>query len=63
MKCPQILGMVHKINKDDNAERWKDTKLVCYLFCVPESFRVLYGNKITEIPQGLFDDLVSLQLL
>uniref|UniRef100_A0A663MZZ9 Slit guidance ligand 3 n=1 Tax=Athene cunicularia TaxID=194338 RepID=A0A663MZZ9_ATHCN len=24
---------------------------------------VLYGNKITEIPQGLFDDLVSLQLL
>ncbi|KAF4789872.1 hypothetical protein TURU_146994 [Turdus rufiventris] len=25
--------------------------------------RVLYGNKITEIPQGLFDDLVSLQLL
>lgn len=31
MKCPQILGMVHKINKDDNTEMWEDTKLVCYL--------------------------------
>lgn len=36
MKCPQILGMVHKINKDDNAEMWEDTKLVCYLrFILP----------------------------
>lgn len=25
--------------------------------------RVLYGNKITEIAKGLFDGLVSLQLL
>lgn len=25
--------------------------------------RVLYGNKITELPKGLFDGLVSLQLL
>uniref|UniRef100_A0A7M4EB54 Slit guidance ligand 3 n=1 Tax=Crocodylus porosus TaxID=8502 RepID=A0A7M4EB54_CROPO len=32
-------------------------------FCLPKPFRVLYGNKITEIPLGLFDDLVSLQLL
>ena len=30
----------------------------CLLFS-----RVLYGNKITEIAKGLFDGLVSLQLL
>uniref|UniRef100_A0A8C8RRE4 Slit guidance ligand 3 n=1 Tax=Pelusios castaneus TaxID=367368 RepID=A0A8C8RRE4_9SAUR len=42
-----------------------EIKLGCYLpfFCFPISFRVLYGNKITEIPKGLFDGLVSLQLL
>lgn len=31
----------------------------CYLLFS----RVLYGNKITEIAKGLFDGLVSLQLL
>uniref|UniRef100_A0A8C6TUL4 Slit homolog 3 (Drosophila) n=1 Tax=Neogobius melanostomus TaxID=47308 RepID=A0A8C6TUL4_9GOBI len=30
----------------------------CSVLC-----RVLYGNKITELPKGLFDGLVSLQLL
>uniref|UniRef100_A0A8C0GUV2 Slit guidance ligand 3 n=1 Tax=Chelonoidis abingdonii TaxID=106734 RepID=A0A8C0GUV2_CHEAB len=46
-------------------KRIEDSKLDCYLllFCFPVSFRVLYGNKITEIPKGLFDGLVSLQLL
>uniref|UniRef100_A0A8C8RK11 Slit guidance ligand 3 n=1 Tax=Pelusios castaneus TaxID=367368 RepID=A0A8C8RK11_9SAUR len=46
-------------------KKLKRIKLGCYLpfFCFPISFRVLYGNKITEIPKGLFDGLVSLQLL
>lgn len=34
-----------------------------YQLSSPFSSRVLYGNKITEIAKGLFDGLVSLQLL
>uniref|UniRef100_A0A8C3I7I1 Slit guidance ligand 3 n=1 Tax=Chrysemys picta bellii TaxID=8478 RepID=A0A8C3I7I1_CHRPI len=37
--------------------------LLLTILLFPVSFRVLYGNKITEIPKGLFDGLVSLQLL
>uniref|UniRef100_A0A8C7ZC76 Slit homolog 3 (Drosophila) n=1 Tax=Oryzias sinensis TaxID=183150 RepID=A0A8C7ZC76_9TELE len=39
---------------------YKKLKRICAVsvFC-----RVLYGNKITELPKGLFDGLVSLQLL
>lgn len=38
---------------------------LCGLYYIVLSFpyRVLYGNKITELPKGLFDGLVSLQLL
>uniref|UniRef100_A0A8C3QT40 Slit homolog 2 protein n=1 Tax=Cyanoderma ruficeps TaxID=181631 RepID=A0A8C3QT40_9PASS len=32
---------------------------VCFISC----YRVLYGNKITELPKGLFEGLFSLQLL
>lgn len=27
------------------------------------TYRVLYGNKITELPKGVFDGLYALQLL
>uniref|UniRef100_A0A8C9Q5F9 Slit homolog 3 protein n=1 Tax=Spermophilus dauricus TaxID=99837 RepID=A0A8C9Q5F9_SPEDA len=39
--------------------QYKKLKRICH----PLSSRVLYGNKITEIAKGLFDGLVSLQLL
>lgn len=34
-----------------------------YYIVLSSLYRVLYGNKITELPKGLFDGLVSLQLL
>lgn len=34
-----------------------------YYIVLSPLYRVLYGNKITELPKGLFDGLVSLQLL
>uniref|UniRef100_A0A672MNX8 Slit homolog 3 protein-like n=1 Tax=Sinocyclocheilus grahami TaxID=75366 RepID=A0A672MNX8_SINGR len=41
---------------------WADSLLSIYIISVCV-YRVLYGNKIAEIPKGLFDGLVSLQLL
>uniref|UniRef100_A0A8C2FDZ9 Slit homolog 3 (Drosophila) n=1 Tax=Cyprinus carpio TaxID=7962 RepID=A0A8C2FDZ9_CYPCA len=41
---------------------WADSLLSIYIVSVCV-YRVLYGNKIAEIPKGLFDGLVSLQLL
>uniref|UniRef100_A0A8C1XLW1 Slit homolog 3 (Drosophila) n=1 Tax=Cyprinus carpio TaxID=7962 RepID=A0A8C1XLW1_CYPCA len=41
---------------------WADSFLSIYIVSVCV-YRVLYGNKIAEIPKGLFDGLVSLQLL
>uniref|UniRef100_A0A8C2HUU3 Slit homolog 3 (Drosophila) n=1 Tax=Cyprinus carpio TaxID=7962 RepID=A0A8C2HUU3_CYPCA len=41
---------------------WIDLLFSIYIVSVC-IYRVLYGNKIAEIPKGLFDGLVSLQLL
>uniref|UniRef100_A0A672MYR9 Slit homolog 3 protein-like n=1 Tax=Sinocyclocheilus grahami TaxID=75366 RepID=A0A672MYR9_SINGR len=45
-----------------HIETWADSLLSIYIISVCV-YRVLYGNKIAEIPKGLFDGLVSLQLL
>ncbi len=45
-----------------HIETWADSVLSIYIVSVCV-YRVLYGNKIAEIPKGLFDGLVSLQLL
>uniref|UniRef100_A0A671LKK8 Slit homolog 3 protein-like n=1 Tax=Sinocyclocheilus anshuiensis TaxID=1608454 RepID=A0A671LKK8_9TELE len=45
-----------------HIETWADSLLSIYIVSVCV-YRVLYGNKIAEIPKGLFDGLVSLQLL
>uniref|UniRef100_A0A672N047 Slit homolog 3 protein-like n=1 Tax=Sinocyclocheilus grahami TaxID=75366 RepID=A0A672N047_SINGR len=41
---------------------WVESLFSIYIVSVC-IYRVLYGNKIAEIPKGLFDGLVSLQLL
>lgn len=43
-----------------HIEMWPLLSIYIVSVCV---YRVLYGNKIAEIPKGLFDGLVSLQLL
>ena len=48
----------------DRLLAWTDLPPYFLPFLSPLLFSsVLYGNKITEIPKGLFDGLVSLQLL
>uniref|UniRef100_A0A672MSB6 Slit homolog 3 protein-like n=1 Tax=Sinocyclocheilus grahami TaxID=75366 RepID=A0A672MSB6_SINGR len=52
----------YKKLKRIHIETWADSLLSIYIISVCV-YRVLYGNKIAEIPKGLFDGLVSLQLL
>uniref|UniRef100_A0A7N8X7A4 Slit homolog 3 (Drosophila) n=1 Tax=Mastacembelus armatus TaxID=205130 RepID=A0A7N8X7A4_9TELE len=52
-------GIVEILNvKGKSCKQCNLNDVVLTILC-----RVLYGNKITELPKGLFDGLVSLQLL
>lgn len=48
---------------DFTSHKSQGFKIMSFKLCCFVHFRVLYGNKITELPKGIFDGLVSLQLL
>lgn len=66
MRFPHLIpfGRVYRKRARDEERIFIDTNFVAMFH--PLSFslnRILYGNRITELPAGMFHGLTSLQLL